>query len=148
MGKKISAVEVRRPAHVPVELVHLWKAAARTAAKQKKILTASGTVNYLSINKIYRNMLAAHAHAATLEGRKASRVAAPMNWQVLQGKVQWNGGNELILETNHGFVNLALTPQQVQHLKEEFQHLSAPKTTPSIPTKTRNREYRSGRPPG
>jgi hypothetical protein len=72
MAKREGSVVVRRPAHVPVELLHIWKAAARVASSQKKILTASGKVNYLEINKLYRNMLQAHTHAATLEGRRAS----------------------------------------------------------------------------
>lgn len=55
-----ASVRVQKPAHVPNELLSVWKGAAQHVAKQGKLLTASGKVNYPAINNAYQTVLAGY----------------------------------------------------------------------------------------
>lgn len=81
MGNKIV---VKRPAHVPQELMPVWKEASRRVASKGRLLNNDGTVDYLNINEEYRKILSGQSKVAGEEGRKAyaekkKRVAKPLN---------------------------------------------------------------------
>lgn len=53
----VGRVPVYRPAHVPRELVAYWNGAASYLQKHKKLVTASGRVNYDAVNQQYIRLL-------------------------------------------------------------------------------------------
>jgi tripartite-type tricarboxylate transporter receptor subunit TctC len=71
----MNVIKIQRPAHVPVELKEVWRAAAQkvaTAGKLKtNIKTASGSqeaINYAEVNRTYKRILAKYIDLAEQAG--------------------------------------------------------------------------------
>jgi hypothetical protein len=61
---RVANVRVYKPSHVPTALHPVWHGAAVHLAKQGRLLTASGKVNYPAVNQVYQKALAAYHKVA------------------------------------------------------------------------------------
>lgn len=77
-GRRVASVKVYRPTHVPPDLLPVWNGAAQHLAKQNKLVTASGKVNYDAVNKQYQRLLGVYSRISSARSRTASvRIARP-----------------------------------------------------------------------
>jgi hypothetical protein len=73
---RISNLKIFRPTHVPKELHGVWHGAAEYLARQGRLLTASGHVNYPAINRAYQVSLNTYgALAGAIDHQEKKRTA-------------------------------------------------------------------------